>query len=72
MIDVVDQDAPRRSLRERERELDERANPLDTATDVTFKEAMALVLRGAQMIALFKWRYTAKLTLMLGALTRPA
>ena len=68
MTDVVDQDAPRRSLRERERELDERANPLDTATDVTFKEAMALVLRGAQMIALFKWRYTAKLTLMLGAL----
>ena len=68
MTDVVDQDAPRKSLRERERELDERANPLDTATDVTFKEAMALVLRGAQMIALFKWRYTAKLTLMLGAL----
>ncbi len=68
MTDVVDQDAPRRSLRERERELDERANPLDTATDVTFNEAMALILRGAQMIALFKWRYTAKLTLMLGAL----
>ena len=44
MTDVVDQDAPRRSLRERERELDERANPLDTATDVTFNEAMALIL----------------------------
>lgn len=61
-----------KSLRERERELDQRANPLDTATDVTFKEALAIILRGAQMIALFKWRYTAKLTLMLGALATSA
>ena len=60
--------SPRKSLREREAELDARANPFDTQTDIRFREALAIVRRGANTIALFKGRYIAKVILLLGAL----
>ena len=60
--------SPRKSLREREAELDARANPFDTQTDVRFREALAIVRRGANTIALFKGRYIAKVILLMGAL----
>lgn len=67
MTDTVDDLSPdgaadgRRLRRERERELDQRASLLDTNTDISFREAAAIVGRSASYLQYFWGRFTIKL-----------
>ena len=57
----------KKSLREREAELDARSSGLDTRTDINAIEAFDIVRRAGTYIALFPWRYLTKFVLKLGA-----
>ena len=63
MSDPVDTPRPRRSLRERERDLELRASLIDTHTTITFKESARIILRAAGYLRYFVWRSVAKLAM---------
>lgn len=62
---------PRKTLREREAELDARSSGLDTRTDINWTEALLIIVRSAKFISLFWGRYLAKFFLKLGSYALP-
>ena len=62
---------PELSRREREAILDARSSGLDTRTDITAKESLAIIFRSASYIRYFPWRYVTKFILKLGSYALP-
>ena len=60
MSQVERNDPPKKSLRERELELDARSSGLDTRTDINAREAFGIIVRASSYIAVFWKRYLAK------------
>ena len=63
MSDATPEPGPKRSLRERERELEVRASLIDTRTDIDYRESIQIILRAAGYLRYFFWRFTAKLAM---------
>lgn len=63
MSEPTDTRRPRRTLRERERDLEVRASLIDTHTTITFKESAAIILRAAAYLRYFVWRSIIKLVM---------
>ena len=63
MSDPADAPRPRRSLRERERDLEVRASLIDTRTTITLRESAQIILRAASYLRYFVWRSVAKLAM---------
>lgn len=61
----------RKTLREREAELDARSSGLDTRTDIDAREAWEIIKRCTSYIGLFKLRYVIKFILKLGSYSLP-
>ncbi len=72
MAEAPQQPPPeKKSLRERELELDARSSGLDTRTDINAAEAIGIIFRAASYIKLFWGRYLAKFFLKLGSYAIP-
>ena len=63
MSDPADTPHPKRSLRERERDLEVRASLIDTRTTINFKESARIIIRAASYLRYFVWRSVAKLAM---------
>ena len=63
MSDPADTTPPKRSLRERERDLEVRASLIDTRTTINFKESAQIIVRAASYLRYFVWRSVAKLAM---------
>lgn len=71
MAEPIKTQNERKTLRERETELDARSSGLDTRTDISAGEALAIVFRASKYIGLFWGRYLAKFILKLGSYALP-
>ena len=63
MSDPADTPRPKRSLRERERDLEVRASLIDTHTTINFNESARIIFRAASYLRYFVWRSVAKLAM---------
>ena len=63
MSDPADTPRPRRTLREREHDLEVRASLIDTHTTITFQESARIILRAAGYLRYFVWRSIIKLAM---------
>ncbi len=63
MSDPVDTPRRRRTLRERERDLELRASLIDTETTITYKQSARIILRAASYLRYFVGRSIVKLVL---------
>lgn len=71
MSEPIESQTRRKSLREREAELDARSSGLDTRTDIGAAEALEIIVRVTKYISLFWGRYLAKFFLKLGSYALP-
>lgn len=71
MAEPIESQTRRKSLREREAELDARSSGLDTRTDIGAAEALEIIVRVTKYISLFWGRYLAKFFLKLGSYALP-
>ncbi|MDE0036491.1 MAG: ABC transporter ATP-binding protein [Gammaproteobacteria bacterium] len=63
MSDPADTPRPKRSLRQRERDLELRASLIDTETTITFKQSARIILRAASYLRYFVGRSIVKLAM---------
>ena len=63
MSEPADNQPRRRSLREREHDLETRASLIDTRTTITYKESARIILRAASYLRYFLWRSVTKLAM---------
>ena len=68
---MAEASAPGGTLRDRERQLDAAASPLDVHTDTDLKETLRIVLRAVSYIGYFKARFAAKFLIMWLSLLTP-
>lgn len=68
---MAEASAPGETLRDRERQLDVAASPLDVHTDTDLKETLRIVLRAVSYIGYFKARFAAKFLIMWLSLLTP-
>ncbi len=71
MAEPIQSQTRRKSLREREAELDARSSGLDTRTDIGAAEALEIIVRVTKYISLFWGRYLSKFFLKLGSYALP-
>lgn len=68
---MVEASAPGGTIRDRERQLDAAASPLDVHTDTDLKETLRIVFRAVSYIGYFKARFAAKFLIMWLSLLTP-
>ncbi|MCY3885890.1 MAG: ABC transporter ATP-binding protein [Gammaproteobacteria bacterium] len=71
MAEPIQSQSRKKTLREREAELDARSSGLDTRTDIGAGEALGIIFRATKYIGLFWGRYLAKFILKLGSYSIP-